>query len=1205
MPERFLQTPDVVTPPPAPTRFVPGALPGGLRPLTDTQAAHLRRRIAELAQQGATSQQILSTVQKEAILLQSGFGAQPTLLDNAVTDVSEFVHGVGSLIGSVAIEGVIDPIAALIQGEPGKAADEFFQALKGGGRFLGQLPGAVVEGLRSGVLGSIANLDAQEFGERFHNRPVTAVLDLALPLAAVRAVGALGAASRITSVARTGRALRVAGEVLDPVQLAARGIGRVVRGKPGVFPVGGIAGRIPALRRILEERLIKRTTRGLELQAVGRFREQINGVLRPLHALPIEEQILARDVAEGLKRAPAGVSAGFNDAVEGYNQLFRPDGDVTKFLIDSGHIGSVAEAEARNWKALAGRAIKEEGLPLTGPGPTGLLELDDLRAMTKASDIRPFIDSWRNALGLDAGFNPAYVTYMRGRSTFQKAASWWTRVFGQEAPRRSPSAVLRGINEPRVGILKRLNFETLEDGAFTRNLRDALIEQTKELEVLVKFQARLSALATDTNAIALPLRDIVRTAIGDIDPATLRVTASGVTGQGAGGAARQIPIDEVVRNMNQEVVRRLRPDLEYRLFSAQGALQLQRDADLAVRGLTSSLSKRQFGLADAVNETLARLSKGPLSIDDLPTIHAMPQQLLEAFERTLPTRGPWSDLARVVFDTPTNFLKKFWLGASPAWLMNTIVGNALFGTMAMGPGILNPMNYYRALSPKWRKIFAPEAGMNLMSEITAETLVRTGDIALKAELFRMPAVKRLGLKVAGSIYRGAAATDEFFRRMVYFREAIPMATKAFHDGVQGGWLKTLVKHDEAYQAAKALVETPVGATAEGVRLLNKARGIATGEVFKWFGDYNLMSRFERTFVRRAVPFWNWFKHMTVLSLRLPIQHPLRSKTLQVLGNVVRDSEEAEIAREFPGFSREELPEFFQSTVGARRLLQIFEETFGFDPSTETDRRLLPLLGTVGMNPFETARDVAESAAAILGADLNLPEAKVGVITGALAPQITIGIEAISGVDLFTGRRFKQVINGVPVEVGKIVQLPGGKVARVGGFLDIAFSRLGDTIPQIGFATALFAPFRRSGSVITGKKETLEFAWNLLNGNFEGARKVLQAGAIPDDRTGRPIPLSRALAAMRIFGFNVKEIDPVEQRRRARKFTLREVGRQFSAFFKAHPRIAVYMAQRGMPVAVDWVRRELRRQARTKRDDIRVRVMSGWLDPKPLPETVQP
>lgn len=54
-----------------------------------------------------------------------------------------------------------------------------------------------------------------------------------------------------------------------------------------------------------------------------------------------------------------------------------------------------------------------------------------------------------------------------------------------------------------------------------------------------------------------------------------------------------------------------------------------------------------------------------------------------------------------------------------------------------------------------------------------------------------------------------------------------------------------------------------------------AEEYALRESLKAMGDFSRMTPFEQSYVKNVIPFYAWMRHMTSLSVKLPLEHPLR------------------------------------------------------------------------------------------------------------------------------------------------------------------------------------------------------------------------------------------------------------------------------------------------------------------------------------------
>lgn len=190
----------------------------------------------------------------------------------------------------------------------------------------------------------------------------------------------------------------------------------------------------------------------------------------------------------------------------------------------------------------------------------------------------------------------------------------------------------------------------------------------------------------------------------------------------------------------------------------------------------------------------------------------------------------------------------------PAWHTSNIVGNAM-GAMLMGE-----------VSPIW---FAQNI-KRIMGEVDA--LQKGG----KSELVGASTGRGLGVEIAsdlqnvgdkgllGKMKRGAQKSYEFNEKV-----------------------------DDFSHVAVALHELD-RQLAAGVPV---AQAVDAAEAFslKTMGDFGNMGAGERTFIRRALPFYPWYKHIAKATLRFPMENPARFLQSQAWANRVTGGPQAQPA----------------------------------------------------------------------------------------------------------------------------------------------------------------------------------------------------------------------------------------------------------------------------------------------------------------------
>ena len=85
----------------------------------------------------------------------------------------------------------------------------------------------------------------------------------------------------------------------------------------------------------------------------------------------------------------------------------------------------------------------------------------------------------------------------------------------------------------------------------------------------------------------------------------------------------------------------------------------------------------------------------------------------------------------------------------------------------------------------------------------------------------------------------------------------------------------------------------IGRTA--LYLSKKGRGYsdeaAVGMALRSMGDFNNMTRFERDYIKRIVPFYAWMRHITLASTHLALEHPFRTAWLLQMSHVFNPNQD--------------------------------------------------------------------------------------------------------------------------------------------------------------------------------------------------------------------------------------------------------------------------------------------------------------------------
>lgn len=375
-----------------------------------------------------------------------------------------------------------------------------------------------------------------------------------------------------------------------------------------------------------------------------------------------------------------------------------------------------------------------------------------------------------------------------------------------------------------------------------------------------------------------------------------------------------------------------------------------------------------------------------------PKVYAIPEHvgrmLTQAYQEA-PTA------IRYLYDPLQAVWRWSVLTARPAWLMNNVIGNTIFSTLN---GVA-PRHYLWALNEQFRAK-TPETlnGVRLTAQEADLGLVRHGGGPLGETLEWLdskptpigaldvisgakPDLKTMAMRV-GDPRRFAAAVrrvneavgdlasniEGFYRTANFLKEAEKLGRqKAFQRAGKSG-LEALSVLDEMDSFSPAEVDKIVA------------------KVNYFMHDYAALTPWERSWLRRAIPFVNFLKHQTRLLVHLPMDYPGRAAMLQALVAVGKEMQ-AEDNAKLPDWARD----------------RGYVDT-GVDLTVD-GRPMRAFVASGGWNPFIAgygpAADVPEGQE-----EFGLPEA-IQFGYQAIGPVLrSLASSAKRGTDLMTGRVLK-------------------------------------------------------------------------------------------------------------------------------------------------------------------------------------------------------
>jgi hypothetical protein len=294
---------------------------------------------------------------------------------------------------------------------------------------------------------------------------------------------------------------------------------------------------------------------------------------------------------------------------------------------------------------------------------------------------------------------------------------------------------------------------------------------------------------------------------------------------------------------------------------------------------------------------------------------------------------------------PTKVWRALVLNLRPAWLVNNIVGNhLLYAIRFAGPTGLRA--YANAVRAAGRETATFKKLVNdLFPEQVEGTFIGS---QRPDELARAQNILSAGL----------APLDRRTEGML--RRAAVEAAARKHPAVRAR-LRELPKQKARLERALRELEKDNP---------NVIREISS-EVDAALGSFLNMTPFEQNVVRAAIPFYGWYRAITLVVLKLPIETPGRALLLSKLGAVGADR-----AKEVLG----DVPSFLRGAI----------------PIGKPEGGRAPVITTSGLNPLDTLRMVGRSTKAALAGEPGTVGQEFG---GSVNPFIAGFIEAATGQTL--------------------------------------------------------------------------------------------------------------------------------------------------------------------------------------------------------------
>lgn len=253
---------------------------------------------------------------------------------------------------------------------------------------------------------------------------------------------------------------------------------------------------------------------------------------------------------------------------------------------------------------------------------------------------------------------------------------------------------------------------------------------------------------------------------------------------------------------------------------------------------------------------------------DGPATVMVPKSLASAIKDTTTStfkHGEDTKGAQILrgYDKGLQTWKAFALPLSPKWNVGNLVGNTLMAATAVGP--FDAIKYGKAAVDLIRH---PEtdltgatvlrrAGLDVDRSIAAETMAgveKGGKLSKVAD-------KVSNNKVTNTMYNANQWVDDFTHAVIY-------------EAKKGHAAEAVAQAEELHKMGRMTADQ-----VEKIRTTRPTDEAIVQSALKTAGDFSNLSHFEQQTVRRLVPFYPWYKHITKLVLSLPTENPYRTAWL--------------------------------------------------------------------------------------------------------------------------------------------------------------------------------------------------------------------------------------------------------------------------------------------------------------------------------------
>lgn len=317
----------------------------------------------------------------------------------------------------------------------------------------------------------------------------------------------------------------------------------------------------------------------------------------------------------------------------------------------------------------------------------------------------------------------------------------------------------------------------------------------------------------------------------------------------------------------------------------------------------------------------------------------MTREAANHIKHTLEAMRPAATKGGRAYDRVMSMWRSMTLSFMPRWWINTLVGSS-FLTFLSGAG-----------RPKYLIAASRYGGKGERAARLMEAAPELRPGIYGAELHEAESLGRRRFSPSQKLFTKVENLESFFKRMGFFHQLDKQGKAAMRqlDEVLDGYSHSPYMKDE-------YINNILDNHPEMIEH-------AMNEVNRFYYNYTSLGPLERRYVRRAVPFWGWYKFITKLAYQLPFQYPGRTLVLDKLSNIAQEYEDNELGL---------LPFDVKGAIFLNndRTDQEYIPTFGLNPLSDfanpaapegtlqgmlSSQQLAPLLGafiqSLGLDPF--------------------------------------------------------------------------------------------------------------------------------------------------------------------------------------------------------------------------------------------------------------